>query len=87
VPGVGAIRLRPTLGGLMRVVAATCTAAGAVSSSGLGWHAGSGSTGSDILRGIAIGEVSTGVFGVIVLLPWQAAGRPESAEQRLVQLV
>jgi hypothetical protein len=85
--GTGTIRLRPALGGLMRVVLATGLAAGVVNWSGLGWHTGSGSTGFDILRGIAIGAMGMGVFGVTVALLWQASGRPEGAEKRLVQLV
>jgi lipopolysaccharide exporter len=84
--GTGAIRLRPTLGGLVRVVLATGLAAGVVSWSGLGWHAGVGSIGPDLVRGFVIGGISTGVFGLAMLLLWQAAGRPEGAEKRLVLL-
>ncbi len=86
LPGTGIARLRPALGGLLRVVVATALAAGAVGWSGLGWQPGAGSVGANLMRGFMIGGLGTGVFGLTVLLLWQAAGQPEGAERRLAQL-
>ena len=84
--GTGAIRLRPALGGLARTVAATVLALGAVVWSGLGWQAGLGSAGSNLIRGFEIGGLAAGVFALTVLLLWQATGRPDGPERRLAQL-
>lgn len=86
LPGTGLAQLRPALGGLARVIVATVLAIGAVSWSGLGWQPGTGSIGANLVRGFMIGGLGTGVFGLTVLLLWQAAGQPEGAETRLVQL-
>ncbi len=84
--GTGAIRLRPALGGLLRTVTGMGLATAAVGWSGLGWQAGTGSLGLNLLRGLEIGILSTCVFGSAVLLLWQVTGRPEGAERRLSQL-
>ncbi len=84
--GTGAVRLRPALGGLARVVVATGLAAAAVKWSGLGWQAGSGSLGSNLVRGFEVGGISTVVFGLTVLLLWRAAGQADGAERLLMQL-
>jgi lipopolysaccharide exporter len=84
--GTGSVRLRPIMGGLARVVLATGFAAAVVRWSGLGWHPGGGSTWMDLMRGGCIGGLSTGMFGLAVLVMWQVAGRPEGAEKRLVRL-
>ncbi len=85
--GPGAVRLRPALGSLIRVVIATGLAAGVVQWSGLGWQAGLGSVGLNLVRGCLIGGLIMGVFGLSVLVLWQTAGRPNGAEQRLIQLI
>nr|WP_294501234.1 oligosaccharide flippase family protein [uncultured Rhodopila sp.] len=84
--GIGGVRIRPALGGLLRVVLATGLAAGAVAWSRLGWQEGAGSVGINLMRGAAIAAESVGVFGLGVLLLWQAAGRPPGAETRLAGL-
>ena len=85
--GPGAVQLRPALGGLLRVVVALGLAAGVVQWSGLGWQAGVGSVGLNLIRGCLVGGMSIGVFGLSVSLLWQVAGRPNGAERRLVQLI
>jgi lipopolysaccharide exporter len=84
--GTGSVRLRPMMGGLARVVIAMGLAAGVVRWSGLGWHPGGGSKWVDLMRGGGVGALSTGIFGLAVLVMWQVAGRPEGAEKRLVRL-
>ena len=85
--GSGAVRLRPALGGLARVLIATALAAGAVQWSGLGWQPGAGSVGLNIVRGFMIGGLGTAVFGLAVIVLWQISGRPKGAERRLAGLV
>ena len=85
--GSGAVPLRPVLGGLGRVVAATALAAAGLGWSGLGWRMGLGSTGADLARGVLVGALGTAIFGLALLLCWQLAGRPEGPETRLAQLV
>jgi lipopolysaccharide exporter len=84
--GKGLMRLRQAAGSLARVMLATGFAAAIVNWSGLGWHSGGGSTGVDLTRGFLIGGISIGVFGLVVLLSWQVAGRPEGAEKRLLRM-
>jgi lipopolysaccharide exporter len=84
--GTGSVRLRPMLGGLARVALAIGFAAAVVRWSDLGWRPGGGSIWVDLMRGAGIGGLSTGIFGLAVLGMWQAAGRPEGSEKRLVRL-
>jgi len=84
--GKGSTRLRQATGNLARVMLATGFAAVIVNWSGLGWHSGGGSTGVNLTRGFLIAGMSTGVFGLVVLLSWQVAGRPEGAEKRLSRM-
>ena len=83
--GPGAVPLGPALGSLARVFAATALAAGAVKWSGLGWQAGVGSVGLNILHGLTIGAIGTGVFGVAVTSLWHICGRPPGPERRLAE--
>ncbi len=85
--GTGAIRFRPALGGLARIIAATSIAVGSVAWSGLGWKEGIGSVGMDLVRGIEIGGLVTCVFTLTDLFLWNVAGRPEGPERRLALLV
>ncbi len=85
--GTGAVHLQPALGGLGRVVAATGLAAGAVWWSDLGWGAGVGLLGQNLVRGFVVGGIGTGVFGLAVLLLWQVTGQPKGPERRLIQLL
>jgi lipopolysaccharide exporter len=84
--GTGSMRLGQAMGSLARVMLATGFSAAIVNWSGLGWHSGGGSTGVNLMRGFFIAGMSIGVFGLVVLLSWQVAGRPEGAEKRLLRM-